>query len=296
MMPTDFPGTIAEEPDPADDWANPETAEEVCDAHPTKSFLAHAFVYGLGGLIIQAASIVLLPLYTHHLEPADYGILEILNRVGEVLSICLMAGGIRLAALTFYNQAKSDVERDKTVTSVTFMVVLLLIAGGIATIAFPRQIGAAIGIEDTRLVVFGMFAMLLDITIAVPMTLIQARTESLLYSCLAFAMFLFRVIAIIIAVVVFHWGIWGILGATALTSSLFGVVLTWREAPLCRALHSHGVVLLRVPQRGPFPAAKICRTRGRRHLCPRLSDCIHRRRVHSRSVAAGMVGTHVRSL
>jgi O-antigen/teichoic acid export membrane protein len=77
--------------------------------------------------------------------------------------------------------------------------------------------------------VFGMLAMLLDITIAVPMTLMQARTESLLYSCVSFAMFLFRVIAIIITVVVFHWGIWGILGATALTSLLFGGVLTWRE-------------------------------------------------------------------
>lgn len=228
-MPTPLPTTIAEEPDSADDWVSPEITEEIREAHPTKSFLAHAFVYGLGGLIVQAASIVLLPLYTHHLEPSDYGLLEILNRVGEVLTICLMAGGIRLAALTFYNQAKSDAERDKTVTSVTLMVVLLLIAGGIATIAFPSYIGAAIGIEDTRLVVFGMFAMLLDITIAVPMTLMQARTESLLYSCVSFAMFLFRVIAIIIAVVVFHWGIWGILGATALTSLFFGVVLTWRE-------------------------------------------------------------------
>ena len=228
-----MPETIrVEEPQEADvdaSWGGLTIADEVCEAHPSKSFLTHAVIYGLGGLVIQAAAIVLLPFYTHCLEPSDFGILEILNRVGEILNICLMTGGIRLAALTFYNQAKTDADREKTVTSATLVVLLILLAGGSVVVVFPAYIGAIIGLDNRSLVAFGMIAMLLEITTAVPLTLIQARVESLFYISVMMAMFLFRVTLVITAVAVLHWGIWGIMGASALTSILFGAFLTWRE-------------------------------------------------------------------
>ncbi len=58
----------------------------------SRSFLKHAAVYGFGTLLLQAASVVLLPLYTRYLTPADYGTLEILNRVGQVLGIVKRTG------------------------------------------------------------------------------------------------------------------------------------------------------------------------------------------------------------
>ncbi|MDA0661623.1 MAG: oligosaccharide flippase family protein [Proteobacteria bacterium] len=39
----------------------------------------HALIFGLGPVLQKAASLVLLPLYTHHLDPGDYGEVEMLT-------------------------------------------------------------------------------------------------------------------------------------------------------------------------------------------------------------------------
>ncbi len=52
----------------------------------------HAGIYGLGQIIGRLASLVLLPLYTHYLTPADYGVIAILDVTTGVLGILLGAG------------------------------------------------------------------------------------------------------------------------------------------------------------------------------------------------------------
>jgi len=198
-------------------------------ARSPRAFLTHAAIYGFGTLILQAGSIVLLPLYTRHLAPAEFGVLEIISRVGDILNICLMAGGIRMAALTFYNQSKDEIEREKAVTATTITVYLLVILGGAVAVAFPGRIGSAIGVDRPALVAFGILSVLLDALAIVPLALMQARVESLRYVCVSAAIFLVRVTLAVILVAVLHWGIWGIFAASATTSAVFGIALTWRE-------------------------------------------------------------------
>ena len=33
----------------------------------------HSLVYGIGGLVSRVVAVLLLPVYTHYLTPADYG-------------------------------------------------------------------------------------------------------------------------------------------------------------------------------------------------------------------------------
>ena len=78
----------------------------------TRHFLTDAAIYGLGSAIAQAVSIVLLPLYTRCLSPADFGVMEIIERIGNIINICLMTGGVGQAAMAFYLQA-----RDKSIVN-----------------------------------------------------------------------------------------------------------------------------------------------------------------------------------
>src|SRR5271169_5589368 len=66
------------------------------------TFVKHAAIYGIGLLLLRVVGFALLPLYTAYLAPADFGILELIQRTGEVILICLMVNGLRLAALTLY--------------------------------------------------------------------------------------------------------------------------------------------------------------------------------------------------
>ncbi|MBD3315031.1 MAG: hypothetical protein GF344_04535 [Chitinivibrionales bacterium] len=45
----------------------------------------HSLIYLLGDVLTLAAGFILIPIYTNRLDPGQYGILELLNRTGEVI-------------------------------------------------------------------------------------------------------------------------------------------------------------------------------------------------------------------
>ena len=59
------------------------------------SFLRHALVYGAGEALVSAAGFLLLPLYVRALSPEEYGDLDYLNRLGEIVLLCLLFKGLR---------------------------------------------------------------------------------------------------------------------------------------------------------------------------------------------------------
>jgi O-antigen/teichoic acid export membrane protein len=57
-----------------------------------RQIIRHGAVFGAGAVLFRIASIVLLPLYTRYLTPADYGVLALLDLTINVLSIVAGAG------------------------------------------------------------------------------------------------------------------------------------------------------------------------------------------------------------
>ena len=204
-------------------------AAPVANAPRDKSFLTHAAIYGVGAILLQAASVVLVPLYTRYLTPAEFGVLEMVGRIGEVFSICLLANGIRLAAFTFYCQAKGDLERRRTAATVLWAPLVIVFGAGLLAAAVAPFLDAISGIGDPALVVFGIVMIMLEGTTVVPLALIQARVESAYYVAVMTAMFCLRVSLTIVAVAGLGWGVWGVLGAAAVNFGVFGVLLSWRE-------------------------------------------------------------------
>ncbi len=223
-----------------------------------KSFLTHALIYGVGALALQAASVILVPLYTRYLTPAEFGVLEMLNRIGEVFYLCLIANGLRLAAFTFYCQSKTDLERKRTAATVLFVPMMVLFGvGPLAALATPLLDRLA-GVEDPTLMIFAVVVALLEGFTVVPLALIQARVDSAYYVVVMAAMFCFRVTLAFVAVACLGWGVWGIFGSTAATFVCFGLVLTWHE--LRRASFHVDFKILREIFRFalPFVPAGLC--------------------------------------
>ena len=175
---------------------------------------------------MQAARIILLPLYARYLSPGEFGTLEILNRIGDVFNICLMVNGIRSAALTFYCQAKTRQQQETAVATVTLFLIVVLVAAGLGGLIFARPLARLLGVASPTLLMFGIVAALLDATTVLPLALMQARVESLRFASFSLAMVLVAVSLIIFAVAGLGWGIWGILGGYAFTSAVFGGSLT----------------------------------------------------------------------
>jgi O-antigen/teichoic acid export membrane protein len=78
----------------------------------------HSLIYGIGGLVSRIVAVLLLPVYTHYLTPADYGKIETLIALTAVLGIILRAG-ISSAFFRFYFDAADDTAR-RTVLRTSF--------------------------------------------------------------------------------------------------------------------------------------------------------------------------------
>jgi O-antigen/teichoic acid export membrane protein len=97
---------------------------------PLRDLLKHSSVYAVGQILTRLASVLLLPLYTHCLTPADYGVTAILDLTAAILSL-MIGGGMVSAVTRFHFDSDSSSHRDRlwwtglTYLAVTSVVVLL---------------------------------------------------------------------------------------------------------------------------------------------------------------------------
>jgi O-antigen/teichoic acid export membrane protein/glycosyltransferase involved in cell wall biosynthesis len=110
----------------------------------------HSAIYGIGGLVSRLIAVVLLPLYTRYLTPADYGKIETLLALTTVMGLLLRAG-ITSAFFRFYFDATDQPGRLRVLrTSFWFtmgggtlgLALLLVLAAPISSLLFGTT-GAA---------------------------------------------------------------------------------------------------------------------------------------------------------
>ncbi len=204
-----------------------------------QGFFKHAAVYGLAILLAQAGGLVLLPLYTHWLAPSDYGVLEIVGRLAEVVGTVLLFGGFRQALLTFYQQSATETERRHVFGSTLGLILLACLLGGLPVLAFAGPVSQWLGASLTQgqggaaltagVLRLAVLAILLEPLTLVPLALIQARVESTTFVLITLSQLLVRVALCVIFVTWLGWGVAGVLTATALTAAVYGFGLSGRE-------------------------------------------------------------------
>jgi O-antigen/teichoic acid export membrane protein len=194
-----------------------------------ESFLRHALIYGLGSMLVQAASFVLLPLYTRYLVPAEYGSLEVLSRLGDFVVVLLMFGGIRQAALAFHGQSADPAERRRVLGTTVLLVVATALAGGCLMTALAEPMSRVLTSVNPALLRLAVWAIVLDGMNFVLLVGPQARQEPGFFVTVTTTQFFMRLGLSIAFVVGCGWGITGVLLASVLTSAAHAVVLAGHE-------------------------------------------------------------------
>lgn len=105
---------------------------------PLRDLLKHSSVYMIGQILSRLASVLLLPLYTNMLLPADYGTMAILDLTAAILAT-LLAGGMVSAVTRHHFDEDDPKHQDKVWWTGMTMV------GGVSTVIclvmyFGRQI------------------------------------------------------------------------------------------------------------------------------------------------------------
>ncbi len=195
----------------------------------TPQFLRHAVVYGFGTLVVNACSFLLLPLYLRCLPPDQYGTLDGLRTIGEVVLILLLFGGLKQALLTYHGQQRSEAQRRRVIGSALVLAGLVVLLGGAATLLGGGELSYLLHFSSPALLQATLSMLLLEALSGLLMTSCQARLESGLFMAVTVGQFLVRVTLSIAFVRWCGWGIWGILAAAILTAGTTTLLLLGRE-------------------------------------------------------------------
>src|SRR4029453_9283821 len=121
-----------------------------------KRLAATGAAYAASSVIAKLIAVALLPLYTRHLTPADYGAAEVLLATVVALSIMFRLGIIE-ALLRFYFQYDDQRERDDVVRSSFAFLLLTSTAGALIAAAFAGPLSEfVLDHRDTELMLIAI--------------------------------------------------------------------------------------------------------------------------------------------
>ena len=93
--------------------------------HDLKRLASSSVVYGLGNVVARGLSFLLLPLYTRHLTPADYGVTGVCMSVQAVL-VTALTFGLHGALTPLYWEAKDETQRRATNGTIAISAVIAI--------------------------------------------------------------------------------------------------------------------------------------------------------------------------
>jgi O-antigen/teichoic acid export membrane protein len=186
----------------------------------------HTLVYGVGVVITKLASFLMLPVYTRHLSPAEYGTLELL---GTTIDVIGMVAGIGLAAGVFkhYAEARTAGERNRLMSTVALgaggLALATALLGMLAAPLITRTILGGTGTAQYLRMFFAIY--FLQSVGGVAFILIQAQERSRLFVTLSAAKLIATLSLTIWFVVKLRLGIFGVLSANLIATGVLTIGL-----------------------------------------------------------------------
>ncbi len=143
----------------------------------------HTFVYGLGNIGTKIISILLLPLYTAYLTPADYGVLQICNVLSSIIVTILLLGTSSALFKVYYTDENE--ENRKTILGTVLIFYLFFAAIIILPLVLLRDLISPIligGEKSGYLFLLVLIAAYFEGLITLGLAILRANEKSSIYA------------------------------------------------------------------------------------------------------------------
>ena len=182
--------------------------------------LSHSLVYGFGIVMRPMVAFLMLPVYTHFIRSAQYGVLELLHRGGDFVAIAL-ALGLAPGMMRQYALRQTVADKRELVSTALIFSGLwgLLLSGGLMASAGSLSRLATKAAGNERLLIVVLLTVWLETGIRVPLSYMRAKEQSKRYTAINVARLIAGVGLNLYFVVVLRLGIAGIIYAAALVST-----------------------------------------------------------------------------
>lgn len=181
--------------------------------------------YGLGGMLPQVISFLLVPVYTRFLTPGDYGVADVVGALGAVL-VVLFRFGITGAVIRFFFDHREGGALSRYISTVAwFLVAWTASAAALLTLAGPFVFEhIAPGVAFLPFGLLGVWTAALGVLPDLQRRLLQAMERSKDHLWLTLLEFLITVSFTLIFVVGMKLGVLGVLAAPFVASVVMTAV------------------------------------------------------------------------
>jgi len=185
----------------------------------------HSSIYGLSNILNRVVSFILLPVYTHYLTPADYGLMDLIYFTTAFIGMVLEMG-INSAVSRFYFESNDQKKRNIVVSSAFYGFGIGSTLIVLAFIAVSQPLTELIFKEDTytNLMIIALSALALEIYIQAAYTYIRVRQRSHVLMFVSVARLIMQLSLNILFIVYYEMGVLGILLGTLISN---GVLVTF---------------------------------------------------------------------
>jgi O-antigen/teichoic acid export membrane protein len=198
-----------------------------------------SFIYGIGGLVSRFLAVIMLPLYTSYLTPADYGAIATLT-AGSALAIQLIRAGGGYGFMRFYFDSEDPEYRRRLLRTIFWFQMLKATLGLVLCVAFASAIAHGLSLDNdklsssgTSLVISAGVLLWVNVNYAQMTNLFRAEQRSVAFSIATLANIAITVPLTVVLVVVYKLGPLGVMvGNFSGTLAVFVVLLGYRREQL----------------------------------------------------------------
>jgi O-antigen/teichoic acid export membrane protein len=185
----------------------------------------HSIVYGLTGMLSTFISVLLIPIYTRILTPAEYGVIALLTTLSLIILI-FASMGMGTAVFWAYFNAKEEERKEVVFTAFLFLTIFPLLVSIIFYLSSGLINRLVFGNTDNILLVrLSALTIFFNAGIMIPLALLRAEGKPSKYVLVTLSQTLAAVILSICFVVVLRWGVAGAFWAS-LFAAIFGYIFS----------------------------------------------------------------------
>lgn len=183
-------------------------------------------IYAVGTIASRLVGFIMIPVYTRVLTPADYGIIETIVRLVDIISLFL-ALGLAEALLRHYYLAKDEDDRKRLVGTV-FTLNLAVVAVGSLLVLPSSSYLAEMAFGHSRYshyVAVSLIGMLVGNLIELPLTLWRAEGKVWRFTAVSLMKLTTQLATNIVLVVWLRWGVWGVVLSGLINAVVWSTLL-----------------------------------------------------------------------
>lgn len=196
-----------------------------CSTNKLSTIVVHTSIYGVGQALRGLSSLILLPIYTTFLSPAEFGLVELLNIVVDLTAL-LIGSRIGIGIFKYYNEATTRDEKRQVLSTALILICLLNLGGILCLFVLGKPISLWLNAPDGFTIALRVLSINLIISAfnEVFFSFLRLENRPTAYVVTNLLKFIVQFLLNVLFIVYLGLGYWGIILGSLISSVLVSLV------------------------------------------------------------------------